>query len=242
MSNSIPKWTEERTTQLVEIVGNGSPVSLEAVADAAAELETTERSVASKLRKMGYDVEKVGAAASRFTEEQEAVLRTFVTDNEGKYTYAEIAEAFEDGEFTAKQIQGKILSMELTSFVRPTPKAETVKTYSDADEEKLISMINKGAALEDLAEAVGRPLNSVRGKALSLLRSGAIEAMPKQRESNAKERTDALETLGDISGLTVVEISEKIGKTPRGVKTMLTRRGLSAKDYDGAGKKAAANE
>ena len=31
--------------------------------------------------------------------------------------------------------------------------------------------------------------------------------------------------------MTVEEIAEAIGKTARGVKTMLTRRGLVAKDY-----------
>jgi hypothetical protein len=188
---------------------------------------------------MGYEVEKAGVPASRFSQEQEDVLRAFVEGNVGKYTYAEIAATFEDGEFTAKQIQGKILSMELTSAVRPTPKVEAVKTYSDAEEATLVEMINGGAALEDLAAAVGKTLNSVRGKALSLLRAGAISAMPKQRESAAKNHVDALGELGDITALTVVEISEKIGKTPRGVKTMLTRRGLAAKDYDGASKKAA---
>ena len=46
--------------------------------------------------------------------------------------------------------------------------------------------------------------------------------------------------LGDISGMTVEAIAEAIGKTARGVKTMLTRRGLSAADYDGAAKAAKA--
>jgi hypothetical protein len=37
--------------------------------------------------------------------------------------------------------------------------------------------------------------------------------------------------------MSVAQIAEKIGKTERGVKTMLTRRGLKAADYDGAAKK-----
>jgi hypothetical protein len=37
--------------------------------------------------------------------------------------------------------------------------------------------------------------------------------------------------------LTVEEIATAIDKTARGVKTMLTRRGLVASDYDGASKK-----
>ena len=40
--------------------------------------------------------------------------------------------------------------------------------------------------------------------------------------------------------MTVEAIAEAIGKTARGVKTMLTRRGLVAADYDGAAKAAKA--
>ena len=125
---ALPKWTDERTQQLVDFVGNESPVSQAMVADAADELETSVRSVSSKLRKMGYDVELASANASKsFSDEQEATLSNFVTDNSGVYTYAEIAENFEGGAFSAKSIQGKILSMQLTEHVRPAPKVETVK-------------------------------------------------------------------------------------------------------------------
>ena len=41
----------------------------------------------------------------------------------------------------------------------------------------------------------------------------------------------------EISEMTVEEISENIGKTVRGVKTMLTRRGLASADYDGSARK-----
>ena len=40
--------------------------------------------------------------------------------------------------------------------------------------------------------------------------------------------------------MTVTEIADEIGKTERGVKTMLTRRGLTCANHDGA-KKAAKN-
>ena len=62
---ALPKWTDERTQQLVDFVGNESPVSQSMVADAADELETSVRSVSSKLRKMGYDVELASANASK---------------------------------------------------------------------------------------------------------------------------------------------------------------------------------
>tara|TARA_A100001388_G_C28737486_1_gene484947 strand:- start:36 stop:752 length:717 start_codon:yes stop_codon:yes gene_type:complete len=234
---ALPKWTDERTQQLVDFVGNESPVSQAMVADAADELETSVRSVSSKLRKMGYDVELASANASKsFSDEQEATLSNFVTDNSGVYTYAEIAENFEGGAFSAKSIQGKILSMQLTEHVKPAPKVETVKTYSEDEESQFISLVNDGAFIEDIAEALGRSVNSIRGKALSLLRAGEINAIPKQEHTKGSSKADPLADV-EIDDMTVEEIAEQIGKTVRGVKTMLTRRGLQCADYNGAARK-----
>ena len=109
---ALPKWTDERRDALIHFVGEESPVSQATVADAADELDTSTRSISSKLRKMGYEVELASSASSRaFTDQQEATLAAFVTDNSGEYTYAEIALHFEDGAFSPKSIQGKILSM-----------------------------------------------------------------------------------------------------------------------------------
>ena len=234
---ALPKWTDERTQQLVDFVGNESPVSQAMVADAADELETSVRSVSSKLRKMRYDVELASANASKsFSDEQEATLSNFVTDNSGVYTYAEIAENFEGGAFSAKSIQGKILSMQLTEHVKPAPKVETVKTYSEDEESQFISLVNDGAFIEDIAEALGRSVNSIRGKALSLLRAGEINAIPKQEHTKGSSKADPLADV-EIDGMTVEEIADQIGKTVRGVKTMLTRRGLQCADYNGAARK-----
>jgi DNA-directed RNA polymerase subunit F len=237
----LPKWDEERTNKLVELAGEGE-VSQESVASIAEVLETTKRSISSKLRKMGYDVELVSASATKtFTDEQAVALGDFVTSNAGEYTYGDIAERFEAGIFSAKQIQGKILSMELTEAVKPTPKAESVRTYTEAEEAVFLAKVAEGAFLEEIAEALGKELNSVRGKALSFLRSGEIESIPKQRDIKSKDKTDAVEELGDISAYTVEKLAEVLGKTPRGVRTMLTRRGLTISDYDGAAKKAKAS-
>ena len=187
---------------------------------------------------MGYEVELASATASRaFSDAQEQTLSTFVSDNSGEYTYAQIAEHFEGGAFSAKSIQGKILSMELTDHVKPAPKVETVRTYSPDEEETFVQMVNDGAFVEAIADALDRSVNSVRGKALSLLRSGDIDAIPRQETTKGTTKEDPLADLGDISGMTVEEIAEAIGKTARGVKTMLTRRGLVAGDYDGAARK-----
>ena len=234
---ALPKWTDERTQQLTDFVGSESPVSQATVANAADELETSVRSVSSKLRKMGFDVELASASQSKaFSDEQESTLSNFVQDNSGSYTYAEIAENFEGGVFSAKSIQGKILAMQLTEHVKPAPKVETVKSYNEDEEATFVSMVNAGAFIEQIAESLGRSVNSIRGKALSLLRAGEINAIPKQEHVTGNSKADPLADM-DISDMSVEEIADEIGKTVRGVKTMLTRRGLQCADYNGAARK-----
>ena len=239
---ALPKWTDERTDALTNFVGDESPVSQATVAEAAGELETSTRSISSKLRKMGHEVELASASATRaFSDAQEATLSAFVSDNSGEYTYAEIAGHFEDGAFSPKSIQGKILSMELTGHVKPAPKVEAVRTYSPAEEVTFVSMVQDGAFVEAIASALDRSVNSVRGKALSLLRSGDIDAIPRQETTKGASKEDPLAESTDNGSMGVEDIAEAIGKTARGVKTMLTRRGLSAADYDGAAKKEKAS-
>lgn len=234
---TLPKWNDERTAQLTDLVGAESPVTKATVASLADRLETSTRSVSSKLRKLGYEVELASAAPKAFNDEEAEQLRAFVEDNAGEYTYAEIADHFGAGKFNARQIQGKILSMELTGSVKETPRPETTKTYTDEEQAIVVQMVTSGKFVEEIAEKVGKSVASVRGKALSLLRDGSITEMPKQRDVKG-QAPDSLDSLGDVSGLTVAEIAEKLGKTERGVKTMLTRRAVTAKDYDGAAKAA----
>ena len=234
---ALPKWTDERTSSLESFVGSESPVSQATVANAADELETSVRSVSSKLRKMGYDVELASSSNTKsFSDAQEATLSAFVTDNSGQYTYAEIASNFEGGNFSAKSIQGKIISMQLTVHFNPAPKVESVKTYSEDEEATFVGMVNDGAFIEEIAESLGKSVNSIRGKALSLLRAGEINAIPKQKETKGSGKADPLADL-DIDDMTVESIADEIGKTVRGVKTMLTRRGLVCADYDGSARK-----
>jgi hypothetical protein len=240
---TLPKWTEERTAQLTTFVGDESPVSQKTVAEAAETLETTTRSISSKLRKMGFDVELASASVVRaFSDTQEQVLSAFVEDNSGVYTYAEIAGLFEDGAFSPKSIQGKILSMELTSHVKAAPKVEAVRTYSPEEEVTFVAMVQEGAFVEAIATKLDRTINSIRGKALSLLRSGEIDAIPRQEVTKGSNKVDPFAALSDLGTMNVEAIAESIGKTVRGVKTMLTRRGLSAADYDGATKKEKASK
>jgi hypothetical protein len=130
--------------------------------------------------------------------------------------------------------------MELTAHVKPTEKPVTVRTYTEAEEATFLEMVSNNAFVEEIADALGKSINSVRGKALSFLRNGDISAIPAQKESRAASKVDALDAIGDITSMTIEQIAESIDKTARGVKTMLTRRGLTCSNYDGA-KKAAKN-
>ena len=245
MSTQTQKWDENRVNTLVGLVGTdvNAEVTPELQETAAESLGVTVRSIAAKLRNLGYTAASTAAkTVVKYTEAQEEELRAFVESNSGMFTYAEIAEQLFDGVKTAKEIQGKLLSMELFTQVKPTPKQEIAKKYSEDEEVKFIALMEKGSFLEEIAEAMGRPLNSVRGKALSLTRANPELVMPKQKESHATATVDAVEALGDaIMDMTVEAIAESIDKTIRGVKTMLTRRGITAKDYDGAKKKAKIN-
>jgi hypothetical protein len=226
----------------MNIVGNASPVSVEAVEQAAEALGFTTRSVASKLRQLDREVASLAKEkTSAFTADEGADLADFVHANAGNLTYKQIAEHFADGKFTAKQIQGKLLALELTGSVKPAEKVEIARTYSDAEEAKFIKMAETGSFIEDIATALNKTVASVRGKALSLTRKGQISKIPAQRESHAKESIDPVTALGDkINTMTVAEIAATVDKTERGLRTLLTRRGIKVADYDGAAKKAKA--
>ena len=236
------KWSDEAVDQLMNIVGNASPVSVEAVERAAETLGFTTRSVASKLRQLDREVASLAKEkTSAFTADEGADLADFVNANAGNLTYKQIAENFAGGKFTAKQIQGKLLALELTGSVKPAEKVEIARTYSDAEEAKFIKMAETGSFIEDIASALNKTVASVRGKALSLTRKGQISKIPAQRESHAKESIDPVTALGDkIGTMTVAEIAAAVDKTERGLRTLLTRRGIKVADYDGAAKKAKA--
>jgi hypothetical protein len=235
------KWNDEAVATLMGIVGNESPVSAATVLKASDALDVSTRSVASKLRQMDIEVASLAKEkTSTFTQEEGDSLAAFVNANAGKFTYKEIAEQF-PGEFSPKQIQGKLLALEMTDKVKPTEKVEVARSYSEAEEATFIKMANAGKFIEEIAVALGKEVPSVRGKALSLTRNGQINEIPKQKESHAKDVVDAVAALGEaVKTMTVAAIAVAVDKTERGVRTLLTRRGIKVADYDGAAKKAKA--
>jgi arsenate reductase-like glutaredoxin family protein len=235
-------WSDEAVDQLMQIVGNESPVSVDSVERAAEQLGKTTRSIASKLRQLDREVASLAKEkTSAFTADEGADLADFVQANAGNLTYKEIAENFAGGKFTAKQIQGKLLALELTGSVKPAEKVEVARTYTEAEEATFVKMADAGNFIEDIAAKLNKTVASVRGKALSLTRKGQISKIPAQRESHAKESIDPVVALGNrIHTMTVAEIAQAVDKTERGLRTLLTRRGIKVADYDGAAKKAKA--
>jgi hypothetical protein len=242
MTEKTKKWSDEAVAELLQIVGRESPVSVAKVEAAAEALEVTTRSIAAKLRQLDREVVSMAKEKiSAFTEDESAHLFSFVNANSGKFTYKQIAENFADGKFTAKQIQGKILALELTGSIKPAEKVEVARSYTEAEEAKFVQIAERGGFIEDIAQALGKTVASVRGKALSLTRKGQIAKIPAQRESHAKDQVDPIVALGDsIKAMTVAEIAAAVDKTERGLRTLLTRRGINVADYKGADKKAKA--
>jgi len=242
MTEKTKKWSDEAVAQLTNMVGNQSPVSVDTVEHAAETLGFTTRSVASKLRQMDFEVASMAKEKiSAFTPDEGTELADFVHSNSGAFTYKEIAEQFAGGKFSAKQIQGKLLALELTGSVKPAEKVEVARTYSDAEEATFIQMAESGSFIEDIATRLNKSVASVRGKALSLTRKGQIAKIPAQRVSHAKETVDPVTALGSaIASMTVADIAKAVDKTERGLRTLLTRRGIKVADYDGAAKKAKA--
>jgi len=242
MTEKQKKWSDEAVETLLNAVGSANPVTVERVEKAAVVLGVSPRSVAAKLRQLDREVASMAKEkTSAFTPEEGEKLAKFVNNNANQLTYKEIAERFQQGKFSAKQIQGKLLALELTGLVKPAEKVEAARSYSEAEEQKFIALVGQGKFIEDIAEALGKTIASVRGKALSLTRSGEIDKIPAQRESHANNQVDPVAALGDgIAHMTVAEIANAVDKTERGIKTLLTRRGIKVADYDGAQKRAKA--
>jgi len=216
------EYTDEMVSRMQTLCANG--VTEEVVEVICNEFEFPRRSVTAKLRKLGYDVPKKPGAAPVFTPEETSALQKFLTDNSGNYTAEEVASNFAGSKFNARQINGKALSLEMTQHIKPAEKKVVPKSYTEAEEVLVRKMVDAGAFLEDIATKLNKPVNSVRGKLLSM------ELKAPQRDKKAA-KTDPYEGIEDMMDKTVAEIAAHFGKTERGVRTVLTRRGVTCADY-----------
>ena len=222
-------YTEEMEAAMIE--AGRSPITEQVVQDFCDDFEFPRRSVSAKFRKLGFEVPKK-TTESVFSDDETAELKSFLEQNSGTYTAKEVADLFANGKFTDSQIRGKALAVKMTDHIKKAEKAPAVRTYTPEEEDKIQSMVNDGAYIEDIAEAVGKSVNSVRGKLLSMKLTA-----PQKNKKAAAVSYDGIEDMLDKS---VAELAEHFGKTERGVKTVLSRRALACSDY--TPKSAAASE
>jgi hypothetical protein len=217
------EYTEEMVARMEELCASG--VTEEIITQICEEFEFPRRSVTAKLRKQGFDVPHKPKEALKFSESETEALRNFLEANSGVYTAEEIAEQFEDGKFNARQINGKALSLELTSAIKPAEKKVAPRTYTPEEEAQIEEMVQAGAFIEDIADALGKTVAQIRGKLLSM----KMTAPQRDKKAAKTDAYDGIEALAATH--TVAELAEHFGKTERGVKTVLSRRKLAAKDY-----------
>ena len=230
---SLPKWNEERENTLTALVNGESPVSTETVKHIAEEMETSERSVASKLRKMGVEVDKKADAAPAFDEAQTEQLRGIVDANPGAFTAQEVADQL-GADFSLKQIRGKLLSMDLAGALKHVEPVAIPRKYTPEQEARIVDMVQGGSFVEDIAAEMDKTVQQIRGKCLSLLREVDGLTMPETRDKVGKTETaNPYEGL-DLKTLSVADISEATNKTERAVKTYLTKSGINCANYKGA--------
>ena len=216
------EYTEDMVTRMHDVAGSG--VTEEIIESLMDEFDFPRRSVTAKLRKLGYDVPKKPGAAPVFSADETDELASFLESNSGNLTAEEISQQFAGGKFTARQINGKALSLEMTGHVKPAEKKVTPRTYSEEEESKIGDMVEGGSYLEEIADAMGRSVNSIRGKLLSM----GLKAPQRDKKDS---KADPYAGIEDMLDQTVEEIAEAFDKTVRGVKTVLTRRGLACADY-----------
>ncbi len=83
---------------------------------------------------------------------------------------------------------------EKVDFSAKTPNILSKKTKPKATAIPMVRFIPIPPLLfiEEIADALGKSVNSIRGKALSLLRAGEINAIPKQRDTKGTSKSDPL--------------------------------------------------
>ena len=216
------EYTEDMVARMHDVAESG--VTEEIIESLMGEFDFPRRSVTAKLRKLGYDVPKKPGAAPVFSADETDELASFLESNSGNLTAEEISQQFAGGKFTARQINGKALSLEMTGHVKPAEKKVTPRTYSEEEESKISDMVEGGSYLEEIADAMGRSVNSIRGKLLSM----GLKAPQRDKKDS---KADPYAGIEDMLDQTVEEIAEAFDKTVRGVKTVLTRRGLACADY-----------
>jgi hypothetical protein len=136
------EYTEEMVARMEAACATG--VTEEIIEQLCTEFEFPRRSVTAKLRKQGFDVPHKPKAAPTFTEAETEELRDFLEANDGVHTAEEIAEQIAGGKFTARQINGKVLSLELHTAIKPAEKKVAPRTYTATEEARISELVEGG--------------------------------------------------------------------------------------------------
>lgn len=223
------KYTDEMIARMKDVCADGA--TEEKIASLVEEFGFNRRSVAAKLRSLEIEVPSK-VEAPKFTAEETEAFRAYVTSNSGNLNAEEISKGFMNGKFSSRQVMGKALALELTGHIKKTEKTAKPKTYTEAEESKITALVNAGKFLEEIAEAVGKTVNSVRGKLLSM------DLKAPQKNKKAPTEGGSYPALAELAPtMTVEELvahyeKTKPGTTARGVKTALSRRQVAAKNYE----------
>ena len=181
------EYTDEMVAEMHSVAASG--VDEDVIESLMEDFGFPRRSVTAKLRKLGFDVPKKPGAAPVFTAEETDALSAFLSENSGTYTADEIAATFADAKFTARQINGKALSLEMTSHVKPAEKKAPQRTFSEEEESQIESMVSDDKYLEEIAEALGRTVNSIRGKLLSM----GLRAVQRDKKTSKSDAYEGIE-------------------------------------------------
>lgn len=216
------------TDEMVERLHAAGQAGLteEVIGTLVADFEFPRRSVTAKLRKLGYDVPHKPKDAPVFDEAETQALREFLEANDGVYTAEEIAAQLGNGKFEARQITGKALSLELISNIKPAEKKVAPRTFTAEEEASIEQLVASGKYIEEIAESLGKSVQQIRGKLLSM----KLSAPTRDKKAAKADSYDGIEELAPT--MTVAELAAHFeGKTERGIKTVLSRRKIAAKDY-----------
>ena len=193
--------------------------------------EFSERSLASKIRSLGYKVEAKGKVVTpkRYTEQEEAIIRELCKDPQNLPFQEDVAEKV--GKST-KSIGGKLISMGIYGVKKRDLKAPAVKLFTEADEDVIMAMIsdNDEVFIEDMAEKLGKSVKQVRGKLAGM----RIKGVKTRNKAAAKPKVYTEEVVEGIkedlaNGMSLTDIAKVRGLNERGMQTTLTRLGVLEK-------------
>lgn len=160
---------------------------------------------------------------AKWTEELVQALQNKVQGKES-VTADEVTAFATEMELSYKEIAGKLRSM----GVAVEKKAVKAKAYTEQEERKLQKLVQSGAFIEDIAATLGRTVPQIRGKLLSM----KLKAPQKNKKEQVKvysEEVIAKIKEMDKQGRPQEEIADALGLNLAGLKSQMTKLGLTTK-------------